>query len=157
MKLLVERFTSDNDATISAIYLDNVFQCFGLEDEYREEKVASETRIPPGSYKVGLRTTGGFHARYEKKFSDIHQGMLHVQNVPGFEFILIHIGNTDENTAGCLLVGTGARAGEGDMSIQSSRVAYKKLYSKVVEAAKQESLEIEYFDRDRTVDNDLKK
>ena len=150
MKLLVERFTSDKDATISAIYLDNIFQCFGLEDEYREEKVASETRIPAGSYKVGLRTTGGFHARYEKKFSDIHQGMLHVQDVPGFEYILIHVGNTDENTAGCLLVGTGARAAEGDMSIQSSRVAYKKLYSKVIEAAKQENLEIKYFDRDRT-------
>ena len=51
MKLFVERFTSDKDATISAIYLDDVFQCFGLEDEYREEKVASETRIPAGSYK----------------------------------------------------------------------------------------------------------
>ena len=83
--------------------------------------------------------------------------MLHVQDVPGFEYILIHVGNTDENTAGCLLVGTGARAAEGDMSIQSSRVAYKKLYSKVIEAAKQENLEIEYFDRDRKVDNDLKK
>tara|TARA_B110000438_G_scaffold121865_1_gene118990 strand:+ start:123 stop:254 length:132 start_codon:yes stop_codon:yes gene_type:complete len=43
------------------------------------------------------------------------------------------------------------------MSIQSSRVAYKKLYSKVIEVAKQENLEIEYFDRDRKVDNDLKK
>ena len=51
MKLFVERFTSDKDATISAIYLDDVFQCFGLEDEYREEKVASETRFPAGSYK----------------------------------------------------------------------------------------------------------
>jgi hypothetical protein len=112
--------------------------------------VPSETRIPAGSYKVELRTTGGFNARYKKKFPDIHQGMLHVQDVPGFEYILIHIGNTDENTAGCLLVGTGARSGEGDMSIQSSRVAYKNLYSKVVEAAKQNDLEIEYFDRDRT-------
>ena len=83
--------------------------------------------------------------------------MLHVQKVPGFEFILIHVGNADENTAGYLLVGTAARAGEGDMLIQSSRVAYKKLYSKVIEAAKQENLEIEYFDRDRKVDNDLKK
>lgn len=51
MKLFVERFTSDKDATISAIYLDDVFQCFGLEDEYREEKVASERRFPAGSYK----------------------------------------------------------------------------------------------------------
>jgi hypothetical protein len=57
-----------------------------------------------------------------------------------------------ENTAGCLLVGTGARAGEGDKSIQSSRVAYKKLYTRVIEAAKQDDLEIEYFDRDRKDD-----
>ena len=83
--------------------------------------------------------------------------MLHVQKVPGFEFILIHVGNADENKEGYLLVGTGVRAGKGDMSIQSSCVAYKKLYSKVIEVAKQENLEIEYFDRDRKVDNDLKK
>jgi hypothetical protein len=68
MKLLVERFTSDKDATISTIYLDDVFQCFGHEDEYREEKVASETCIPTGSYKVGLRTTGGFLPDTEKSF-----------------------------------------------------------------------------------------
>ena len=59
----------------------------------------------------------------KKSFQIPHQGMLHLQKVPGFEFILIHVGNADENTAGYLLVGTGARAGEGDMSIQSSRVA----------------------------------
>ena len=83
--------------------------------------------------------------------------MLHVQKVPGFEFILIQVGNADENTVCYLLVWRGARAGEGEMSIQSSRVAYKKLYSKVIEAAKKENLEIEYFDRDRKVDNDIKK
>lgn len=55
-----------------------------------------------------------------------------MQDVPRFKFILIHVGNIDENTAGCLLVGTGARADEGDMSIQSSRVAHKNLYSKVI-------------------------
>ena len=123
MNLTIERFTSDEDTTISAIYLDDVFQCFGLEDEFREEKVPSETRIPAGTYKVGIRDTGGFHNRYSRKFSDIHQGMLQVQDVPGFEFILIHVGNTDENTAGCLLVGTGAMARAGDMSIQSSVVS----------------------------------
>jgi hypothetical protein len=157
MKLFVERFTSNKDATVSTIYLDDVFQCFGLEDEYREEKVALETLIPAGSYKGMTSHYRRFSCSIRKKFSDTHQEVLHVQKVPGFEFILIHFGNADENTAGCLLVGTGARAGEGDMSIQSSHVAYKKLYSKVFKAAKKENLEIEYFDRYRTVDNDLKK
>jgi len=40
-----------------------------------------------------------------KKFSDTHQGMLHVQKVPRLEFIILHIGKTYGNTAGCLLVG----------------------------------------------------
>ena len=93
----------------------------------------------------------------KKSFQILIRGCCMYRKCRGFEFILIHVGNADENTAGYLLVGTGARAGEGDMSIQSSRVAYKKLYSKVIEAAKQENLEIEYFDRDRKVDNDLKK
>ena len=65
-------------------------------------------------------------------------------------FFLIPVGNTGKNTAGYLLVGTAARAGESDMSIQSSRVNYKKIYSKVIETAKEENLEIEYFDKDRT-------
>ena len=43
MKLLVERFDSDKDATICTIYLDNVFQCFGLEDEYREKSSIRNT------------------------------------------------------------------------------------------------------------------
>ena len=57
---------------------------------------------------------------------------MHLQKVPGFEFILIHVGNADENTAGYLLVETGARAGEGEMSIQSSRVAYKNSIPKLL-------------------------
>ena len=122
MKLLVERFTSDNDTTISTIYLDGVFQCFGLEDEYRQDKVVSETRIPSGTYKVGIRKTGGFHAKYSQKYADIHQGMLHVQDVPGFEYILIHVGNTDEDTAGCLLVGR--EPGQGREICQFSRAAW---------------------------------
>ena len=84
-----------------------------------------------------------------KKFPDIHRGMLHVLDVPGFEFILIHIGNTDADTAGCLLVGTGAVARPGDMSIQSSTEAYRRLYPMVIGPAQAGDLEIEYRDSDR--------
>lgn len=149
MKITVERITSDNETTVSMIFVDGVFQCFGLEDEYRETKVPQETRIPSGKYPVSLRTVGGFHNRYKKKFSDIHNGMLHIQNVPNFEYILIHVGNTDENTAGCLLVGTGATCRKDDMSIQSSVEAYRSLYQKVIDAAWANELKIEFIDRDR--------
>ena len=76
-----------------------------LEDEYRDGKVMGETCIPEGTYDVKPRTEGGFHNRYTAKYGDFHKGMLHVQDVPNFEFILIHTGNTDEHTAGRLLLG----------------------------------------------------
>lgn len=146
--ITVERFKSDSDATISNVNVDGQFICFGLEDEYRAEKVADETRIPAGRYKVGLRTEGGFHARYTKKFGDIHRGMLHVLDVPDFEHILIHIGNTDEDTAGCLLVGLNAAVDDGEIRVTASKLAYQKLYPMIIDAAEKGELEIEYLDND---------
>lgn len=149
MIITVDRFKSDTDATISKVDVDGQFVCFGLEDEYRADKVAGETRIPAGRYEVGLRTEGGFHMRYAKKFPAMHRGMLHVLNVPGFKFILIHIGNTDEDTAGCLLVGSNAAVDDGELRVNSSKLAYQKFYPMVIEAAKRGALEIDYVDNDR--------
>ncbi len=151
MLITVNRFTSDDDTTISTVSVDGRFVCFGLEDEFRENKVVGETRIPAGRYKIGVRRTGGFHNRYTRKFSDMHRGMLHVLDVPSFEYILIHVGNTDDNTEGCLLVGTGALARSGDMSIQASVEAYRRFYPRVIDAAEADDLDIEYVDSDRQV------
>ena len=79
--------------------------CYTLEDEQRALKVKGETRIPAGTYNR-TKKRRGFHARYDKKYPGIHRSMLHVTDVPGFEYILIHTGNTDEHTAGCLIVKT---------------------------------------------------
>ena len=149
MMITVDRFKSDADATISKVNVDGQFVCFGLEDEYRAEKVANETRIPAGQYKVGVRREGGFHARYSERFADIHRGMLHILDVPNFEFILVHVGNTDEDTAGCLLVGLNATVDDGELRVTSSKLAYEKLYPMVIDAAEQGELEIEYLDNDR--------
>lgn len=150
MMITVDRIFSDDDSTISLVKVDGKAVCFGLEDEYHAEKVVNETRIAAGTYPVRVRSEGGFHNRYSRKFADIHRGMLHIQDVPEFEYILIHVGNTDENTAGCLLVGTGAMARGGDMSIQASVEAYKNLYPMVIEAALAEDLSIEFLDSERT-------
>jgi len=148
VKITVNRFTSDNDSTISSISIDGKFECFGLEDEYRDHKVPGETRIPPGTYKVGVRDVGGFHGRYLKRFPDFHRGMLEVIGVPFFKYVLIHVGNTEQDTAACLLVGLGCYTKQNDMSIQSSVAAYKRLYNKVFDAAKKGRLTIEYIDQD---------
>ena len=149
MKIKVNRFLSDADTTVSQISIDDTIECYGLEDEYREIKVMAETRIPAGTYQIDLRTDRDFHKRYSNRFPAFHQGMLHIRNVPNFTNILIHCGNTDDNTSGCLLIGTTVSISIKKMTIGSSVRAYTKFYKEVIQAAKDGNLEIEFKDSDR--------
>ena len=132
--LEVLRYSSGVDSTLGVLSevgpAGREFLAYTLEDEFREEKVSAETRIPEGTYDVKLRTVGGYHSRYIDKFgSDFHKGMLHVQDVPGFEYILIHTGNTDEHTMGCLLVADSSTQNiTKDGFIGASVSAYKRIY-----------------------------
>jgi hypothetical protein len=148
MEILVDRFISDHDSTISRVSINGKYECFGLEDEFRADKVPGETRIPAGTYKIKLRTEGGFHNRYADHYKKAHKGMLHIEDVPNFTHILIHCGNTDEDTAGCLLLGSSANTAVGDMSISSSRLAYQTFYPKVCDAAQNDDLTITFVDND---------
>ena len=149
MKLEVIRFSSGTDSTngillevkeqgneIDGLWQQKKFLAYTLEDEQRDTKVLGETRIPDGIYKLGLRKVGGYHARYTKRFPHIHIGMLHVLDVPGFEYILIHCGNTDEHTAGCLLVGDSQENNQivTNGFIGKSTQAYKRIYPRIAEA-----------------------
>jgi hypothetical protein len=155
MELEVLRFSSQEDST-NGILFDvtggvRKFLCYTLEDEHREDKVAGETRIPSGTYRITLRTTGGFHGRYEKKYGEMHKGMLWVRDVPNFEYILIHTGNTDEHTAGCLLLGDSQQANFGSSNgmVGSSVNAYKRVYTpiaKELEEGKSVSITYTNFD-----------
>lgn len=103
--------------------------CFTLEDEHREVKVMAETRIPCGTYDIKFRTVGGFHNKYSKRFAGIHKGMLELQDVPNFTYILIHCGNTEEDTAGCLLVGYDPKREKGNnYAVYHSTLAYFDVY-----------------------------
>ena len=146
MKLDVVRTQFGKDATNSLLFVDGIFECYGLEDEVRlDKKIMSETAIPQGEYEIKFRTVGGYHsrekARYDKKFgAGWHKGMLELQDVKNdkmsFKYVLIHSGNTDENTAGCYLVGQTQQ--DLDMSkdgfIGSSRLAYETFYPKARDA-----------------------
>jgi len=136
MKLDVIRFQFGADATNSLLFIDNEFECYGLEDEYRDVKVMHETCIPEGEYKIELRTEGGFHSKYVSKYGAFHKGMLWLQDVPGFTYILIHTGNTDQHTSGCYIVGeTQQDLDKGkDGFVGNSGTAYKKMYPKVADA-----------------------
>ena len=153
MKLQVLRFSSESDST-NGLLLDVTdginFLAYTLEDEYRKTKKSKETRIPAGTYEIKLRNEGGFNQRYSKKYSSIHRGMLHIINVPGFEYILIHVGNSDEHTAGCLLVGDSQENNQinKDGFIGSSGNAYKRIYPSIAEAVQNEGVTIQYIDLD---------
>lgn len=140
--MVLDRFTESEHATLGVLTVDDEFQCFTLEDEHRDVKVVGETRIPAGVYKVELKNNGLFHARYSSKFPTFHQGMLQLVDVPNFTDILIHIGNTDDDTSGCILVGTGCVT-SGELMVTNSRVAYTGIYCAVVDAAREGDLWIQ--------------
>ena len=154
MKLKVIRFSSQSDSTSGLLFDvtgETKFLCYTLEDERREEKVIAETRIPAGVYSILLRKEGGFHGRYTKKYGAMHKGMLHVQDVPNFKWILIHTGNTDEHTAGCLILGDSQENNllMKDGFIGKSTQAYKRVYPPIAEALENgEEVTIEYIDLD---------
>jgi hypothetical protein len=133
MNLEVLRYSSGTEATLGLLFGDNdEFLCYTLEDEARPVKVTGETRIPAGEYEIKLRTVGGKHAKYATKYPDIHKGMLWLQDVPGFEYILIHAGNTDGDTEGCLLLGDNATQNvTGEGSIGASVNAYRRVYPQI--------------------------
>ncbi len=130
------RYSSSEESTLGLLFIDGVFACYTLEDEHRVVKVMGETRIPAGRYRVELRPFGGHHWRYLKHYgSDFHKGMLQIMDVPGFTDILIHKGNDDDDTAGCLLVGDSANNNQvKDGFIGSSTVAYNRIYAVVRDA-----------------------
>lgn len=145
MKVKVCRYNSSDDFTDSVMLIDGVAQCFGIEDEHRNVKVWGETRIPDGIYELKLKTHGGFHNLYSKKFSDIHIGMLQIMNVPNFEDVLIHIGNTDKDTAACYLVGMD-QSMDSKGFLGNSTTAYKKIYPPISkELVNKEKVTIEFI------------
>ena len=133
MKLTVVRTQFGTDATNGLLFINGIFECYTLEDQYQAVKVMHETCIPEGTYDIKFRKTGGFHSKYSERYKNAHYGMLHIQDVPNFTYILIHTGNTDEHTSGCLIVGETQQDLEisKDGFIGSSTVAYKKMYAKV--------------------------
>lgn len=129
MRIKNKRFSEKNGATIGLVTIDGVFECFCLEDAYREKKIMKETRIPAGIYELRLRTYGGFHERYKTAYGSRHKGMIEICGIPNYEAVLFHIGNTKKDTEGCQLLGH--LQSEDMESIIKSKDAYLKFYDKV--------------------------
>src|SRR4030042_493684 len=133
MNLLLNRLFDSNSETIGILYFktDKLRIVYVLEDPYNEQKIPGSTRIPAGHYEIKLRREGKHFDDYCKhkndKIAELTRkyGIMHLQNVPNFEYILIHIGNFNTSTAGCLLVGNNVNnASYEDGLITNSTSAY---------------------------------
>lgn len=113
----VKRKYFTNKSTIGQLTF-NDFHCFTLEDTVRRNgfKIAGETAIPPGEYEVIVN--------YSERFK---QMMPLILNVPNFQGIRIHPGNTEKDTDGCILVGNNYNPDIPDL-ITDSRAAFNILF-----------------------------
>lgn len=105
MNIVLKRIARRDTYTVGQLYIDGRYWCDTLEDRVRdlskERKVAGETAIPAGTYDVVVNIS--------PKFKRLLPRLL---NVPHFEGVLIHRGNTAADSAGCILVGENKAIGK---------------------------------------------
>lgn len=116
MEIRLERIALRDTYTIGKLYVDGIYVCDTLEDKVRdinkdgdlndvgEGKVYGKTAIPYGRYEITMKVQS---PKYSQRASYSWCGgyLPRLLNVPHFEGILIHGGNSAEDSAGCLLVG----------------------------------------------------
>ena len=113
--LLVRRYKKDT-YTIGKLYINGEYFCDTLEDtdrglsskmsleEIKSTKVYGETAIPTGTYKINMNTIS--LSFKDRVWAKPYEGKLpRLLNVPGYEGVLIHVGNFPHETLGCILVG----------------------------------------------------
>ncbi len=128
--LKMNRLDSGDESTCGILYNTKGNRLsWTLEDEYREVKIAGDTRIGAGCYQILKRRVDSPKTlRYREKFDwfDYH---LELQNVPDFTYVYIHIGNDDEDTEGCILTGEGlVGLADGNYRTTNSTGAYERVY-----------------------------
>lgn len=138
MELILRRIARRDTYTIGKLYIDGVYFCDTLEDKdrglrqdlppsvNRAMKRDGATAIPKGKYQVTLKVKSPRFSK--KKQYEFCGGYLpRLINVPAFEGVLIHIGNTAHDTEGCLLVGRNTKVGK----VLESGVTFRALYEKL--------------------------
>ena len=162
----VGRYIFKSDWTISHLLINKKNTYFGIEDEIRNVKVHGETAIDYGVYKLGTRYSPKFSSEFfynEKLNKLIHKSeyknitdkedykeheLIWVMEVPKFNYILLHWGNTDDNTEGCYIMGDRIGILNGQDAVLNSKNTYKAFYMKVFPLIKKGGQTIEYFKED---------
>ena len=142
MELTLNRIYKGPSYTIGKLYIDDKYFCDTLEDtdrgltdkmtltEILKIKKPSETAIPSGTYSVTLDVVS---PRFSTKtfYKQVCNGKLpRLLNVKGFDGVLIHSGNTEKDSSGCILVGQNKVKGK----VINSQETFKKLYKVLKES-----------------------
>lgn len=139
MKLTLKRIALRPTYTIGKLYIDDVYFCDTIEDTVRdtnksgkfdkgEQKIKGKTAIPYGTYEIKWTYSPRF-----KKYTP------QLMNVPSFEGIRIHAGNTSADTEGCLILGKNKQVGK----VLNSRDTINKFYPIIKEACSNGKVTIE--------------
>lgn len=136
--ITVERFIHHPDCEIGRVSIQDEYFCFCIEDAYRTTKIPGQTCIPYGIYPLGTR----YSPRFSKTYN---HDMIWVQNVPDFQYILIHWGNTVSDTEGCLIIGDKIGILNQKDAVLNSRATYLRFYNKVIDQIKAGGQSIEYM------------
>ena len=123
IKLIRESF--GDTFTEGKLFIDNVFECYTVEDTDRKmeedltRKINGKTAIPRGRYEVILSMSN----RFKKVLPE-------VLNVPGFTGIRIHAGNSSIDTEGCIILGS-VNAKVDDDWVGGSKIALTQFMTKL--------------------------
>lgn len=137
MKILLKRIAKKPTYTIGKIYVDGQYICDCIEDKDRglkqsmtleqinKLKVFGQTAIPTGEYKVTLNVISPKYSKstwYKQNANGAR--VPRILNVKGFDGVLIHTGNTEANSCGCVIVGINDKVG----MVSKSKETFKRLY-----------------------------
>lgn len=150
MKILLKRVAKLPTYTIGRIYIDDQYICDAIEDcdrnlnqnmslaEIQKKKVYGETAIPTGTYKVTMNVVS---PKFQNRsWAKPYGGKIpRLIGVPGFDGVLIHPGNTAQDSLGCILPGENKVKGK----VVNSTIAFNKIMGILLNAKDEITITIE--------------
>lgn len=137
MEILLKRIARKPKYTIGKLYCDGKYVCDTIEDYDRlyfgKPKVMHETAIPCGRYEV-IQSVKSPRLGNKSPYKEVCQGYVpRLKNIPQFEGVLIHCGNTENDSSGCIIVGKNKVVGK----VLESRATFTMLMKDYLLPAKQ--------------------
>ena len=147
MKLVLQRRATTPDWMFGVLSVDGQRFCYTLEDELREEKIPGESAISAGTYVLALENSPKFGP-----------DTITLLNVPNFSYIRIHSGNTDEDTAGCIIVGSEVDYDLGIIkggTANRVKIRLQETVKEAMERGEEVTIEVRNAPGDRFVDSGM--